>query len=136
MPAELPCLIQTHARNIRYTTTTNVAFAHCTRSEHGDTRRPHYLLCYWCLQILGGVGVTVTDASEMQYELGRLSVKCAAIVEEIKKAVTLADPEGHNIVDWATLQALEVCMPFGVGNQHARCYACVRHSSSVAVGPV
>lgn len=59
-------------------------------------------------KMLGGTPVTVSDADEMGSVLSRISAKCAAIVDEIRKAIALADPDGHNAADWSTLQADEV----------------------------
>lgn len=40
--------------------------------------------------------------------LSRLAAKCAAIVDEIRKAIAMGDPDAHATADWATMQAEEV----------------------------
>jgi hypothetical protein len=58
------------------------------------------------LQLLGGA-TTVADAAEAQSVLTRLCAKCATIVDEIRKAIAMGDPDAH-AGDWGTMQAEEV----------------------------
>jgi hypothetical protein len=58
--------------------------------------------------MVGASNVILADANEAHTILMHLTLKCAAIVDEIRKAIALADPDGHNASDWSTLQAEEV----------------------------
>jgi hypothetical protein len=49
----------------------------------------------------------MADPEEARTVMRRLVIKCAAMVEDIRKVVALADPDGSG-EDWSTLQAHEV----------------------------
>ncbi|RYG53517.1 hypothetical protein EON66_08440 [archaeon] len=63
------------------------------------------------MQLLDGESVTIDDAEHARSVLLRLTARCASIVDEIRKAIALKDPEGHQTADWATLQSEEVRTP-------------------------
>ena len=63
---------------------------------------------YVALQMLGVPEVTLGSPGETQGILHDLAAKCASVVDEIRKAIALADPEGHNSVEWSALQTDEV----------------------------
>jgi len=63
-------------------------------------------------KLLGGRTThTVSDAAEAQVVLAKLAVTCGQLVDEIRKAIAMSDPDGHAGVDWPALQAQEVSLP-------------------------
>lgn len=54
-----------------------------------------------------GIDASMADPEEARFVMQRLVHKCAAMVEDIRKVVALADPDGSG-EDWSTLQAQEL----------------------------
>jgi hypothetical protein len=72
-----------------------------------------------CVQLLG-IDASMADPEEARFVMQRLVHKCAAMVEDIRKVVALADPDGSG-EDWSTLQAQEVRTRVHLPAVHQRC---------------